>query len=227
MDNKILTYDTFWSLVDIDDSNSQIKKMATIFLEAMYDWPTNRNKITDYIFELKEYFGVPISIEGISKKNSNMNDAWKLESGASIQNLIKLSEKKFNESDFDKILNDIILHYENHFKTVDFIAELKYHSEEMGGRKTPVISGYRPQIKFKFTEMQTSGQQTFIGRNVVNSGENIKAKIKISSPVFFTKKLDEGMKFEFCEGETIIGTGTIEYIVNEKLEKPAGNNGYN
>ncbi len=148
-----------------------------------------------------------------------MDDAWKLESGASIQNLIKLSKKEFEESDFDKILERIILYYKNHFKTVDFIAELKYYSEEMGGRKTQAISGYRPQIKFKFTEMKTSGQQTFIDKKVVNPGENVKAKIKISSTEFYTEQLDEGMEFEFCEGETIIGTGAIEYIVNKKLEK--------
>ncbi len=69
MDNKVLTYDTLWCLVDIDDNDSEIKKMATLFLEAMYDWPTFNHKIADYIFELKEYFGIPISIKGISRKD--------------------------------------------------------------------------------------------------------------------------------------------------------------
>jgi hypothetical protein len=31
------------------------------------------------------------------------------------------------------------------------------------------------------------------------------------------------MEFEFREGATVIGTGQIKDIVNDKLEKPAGN----
>ena len=47
-------------------------------------------------------------------------------------------------------------------KNADFIAELRYRTIEQGGRKTPVSSGYRPQLKFNFTEMQTTGHQFFI-----------------------------------------------------------------
>ncbi len=67
--------------------------------------------------------------------------------------------------------------------------------------------------------MQTSGQQTFIDKELVSPGENVKAKIKVLSPNYFTHKLTEGMEFEFREGATIIGSGKIEYIINEKLEK--------
>jgi translation elongation factor EF-Tu-like GTPase len=81
-------------------------------------------------------------------------------------------------------------------------------------------------VKFDFAEMQTSGQQTFIDRELVSPGEKVKAKIKILSPDYFAQTLTEGMEFEFREGATVIGTGKIEYIVNEKLEKPAGNTVY-
>jgi hypothetical protein len=108
----------------------------------------------------------------------------------------------------------------------DFIAVLNYRTSEQGGRKTPAHSGYRPQVKFDFEEMQTSGQQTFIDKEIVNPGETVKARIKILSVDYFSNCLTEGMSFEFREGNTIIGTGEITEILNDKLKKPAGNTKY-
>lgn len=101
----------------------------------------------------------------------------------------------------------------------DFIATLTYKTTEQGGRKTPAKSGYRPQMKFDFEEMQTSGQQTFIDRELVFPGDVMEAEIKILSLEYFANKLEEKMKFEFREGETIIGTGIIKHIINDKLKK--------
>ena len=102
---------------------------------------------------------------------------------------------------------------------VDFIATLKYRTAEEGGRKTPAFSGYRPQVKFSFSEMQTSGQQTFIDAEVVYPGDTVKAEFKILSVALFANCLEEGMNFEFREGSRIIGIGEIIEIVNEKLRK--------
>ena len=44
---------------------------------------------------------------------------------------------------------------------------------EQGGRKTPAFSSYRPQVKFDFTEMQKSGQQTFIDKETVYPGDKV------------------------------------------------------
>ena len=60
-----------------------------------------------------------------------------------------------------------------------FIAELIYRSTENGGRKTAAKSGYRPQVKFEFTEMQTSGIQNFIGKDYCLPGEKILAEITV------------------------------------------------
>ena len=224
MDNKIETYDTLWSLVDIDTENHKVKEIATLFLNAMNDWPTmNQTLISDFIGELKNYFGEPLTIKKLDSNKFNGQNAWQLEAGSSIADLIDISTKFCNESKFYKIIDSILNYYNKEFNKVDFIAELQYLTAEQGGRKTPAKSGYRPQVKFDFDEMQTSGQQTFINKKLVNPGENVKAKIKILSPDHFAHTLTEGMEFEFREGATIIGTGKIEYIVNEKLEKPAGN----
>jgi translation elongation factor EF-Tu-like GTPase len=103
--------------------------------------------------------------------------------------------------------------------TVDFIAEIRYLTSEEGGRNMPTRSGYRPQLKFDFAEMQTSGNQTFLDKDVVYPGETVMAEIKILSVDYFAYKLTENMKFDFREGSKIIGTGVIKKIINEKLLK--------
>ena len=69
-------------------------------------------------------------------------------------------------------------------KLPDFTAKLYYKRTEEGGRKTAAKSGYRPQIKFAFSEMQTSGQQVFIDKEIVYPGESVIAEITIISPHF-------------------------------------------
>jgi len=101
----------------------------------------------------------------------------------------------------------------------DFIATLQYLPTEQGGRQTPAFSGYRPQIKFEFADMQTSGQQTFINRKIVYPGDTVEAEIKIISVDYFAGQLKEKMKFDFREGSTILGTGQIKYILNDKLRQ--------
>ena len=101
----------------------------------------------------------------------------------------------------------------------DFIATLKYKTTEQGGRKTAAKTGYRPQVKFDFDEMQTSGQQTFIDRELVFPGDTVEAEMKILSADYFTNRLTDKMQFEIREGAKVIGTGIIKHIINEKLKK--------
>lgn len=103
--------------------------------------------------------------------------------------------------------------------TADFIATLTYRTTEQGGRKTAAKSGYRPQLKFDFEEMQTSGQQTFIDRELVFPGDTVETEIKILAVDYFEGKLSEKMEFEFREGPIVIGTGKIKHIKNKKLKK--------
>ncbi|RZJ87796.1 MAG: hypothetical protein EOO20_15235 [Chryseobacterium sp.] len=101
----------------------------------------------------------------------------------------------------------------------DFIATLTYRTTEQGGRKTPAKTGYRPQTKFDFDEMQTSGQQLFIDCQYVYPGGKVDAEIKIVSADYFAGRLTEGMEFEFREGSTIMGRGKIKHVLNELLRK--------
>ncbi|MNG67175.1 Elongation factor Tu [compost metagenome] len=100
----------------------------------------------------------------------------------------------------------------------DFIAQLHYRTTQEGGRETPAFSKYRPQIKFDFDEMQTSGEQTFIDKDTVYPGEEVKAVIRIAGVLYFKGRLAEGMLFEFREGPRVIGTGKILQILNDTLK---------
>lgn len=140
------------------------------------------------------------------------------------QELYKLLDENGKEITGGEIEAEAWEYFHNHKYEIengksDFIAELEYKSE--GGRTTPAMSGYRPQIKFEFDEMQTSGQQQFINRKLVFPGDKVIAEINIISVDHFANKLEEGMEFEFREGSRIIGNGKILTIVNSKLKKEA------
>jgi len=107
----------------------------------------------------------------------------------------------------------------NMLKSTDFIAELQFLAIEEGGRKTPVISGYRPHIEFEgHTDYITSGQQTYIDQKTVAPGEMVLAEISILSKDYFTNRLYENMKFEFYEGRHKMGSGKILEIVNLSMK---------
>ena len=53
----------------------------------------------------------------------------------------------------------------------------------------------------------------------VYPGETVTAEITMISDLFFEHQLTAGMEFEFREGATIIGEGTIPEIINSRLQK--------
>lgn len=117
MKNKIATYSELYDLVELDTSENKLKQIAELFLIAMNDWPTfNQTKIVEFIKELKEYFGSPITLEKIDYKKLIINndiDVWKKESGSSIAEVIELSKIFFKETDFDKIISNILNYYDD------------------------------------------------------------------------------------------------------------------
>ena len=115
------------------------------------------------------------------------------------------------------VLNDIQMYLGGKTKP-DFIVTVTYLTSEQGGRKTPANSGYRPQFKIASYEMQTSGQQIFIGKDFALPGETIDAEVTILSPHLFLRMLYVGQYFEFREGAKIVATGKINRIINKDLE---------
>lgn len=104
-------------------------------------------------------------------------------------------------------------------KGPDFLARLTYHPTEKSGRTGPARSEYRPQLKFAFTEMQTSGRQVFLDKEEVYPGDEVTAEISMLSPEFYLGKLNSGTRFEFREGSRIIGIGEILEIFNKDLQE--------
>jgi hypothetical protein len=112
MGNKITTYSKLFDLVDIDIKDHKQKDIATLFLNAMNDWPTyNQEKIDDFIKELKDYFGTPLTFEKITAKEFDGQHAWQIEAGSSIAALLDISTRFCNQSDFDKIVDSFLNHY--------------------------------------------------------------------------------------------------------------------
>lgn len=150
-----------------------------------------------------------------------------------LDGVARIGEKQTNYKLFDEVNNELTggeieafayeYFHNNRFQIdkgkADFIASLTYLTTEQGGRQTPAFSSYRPQVKFEFTEMQTSGEQTFIDRKIVYPGDTVEAEIKIISVDYFAGQLKEKMKFDFREGSRIIGTGQIKHILNDKLRQ--------
>ena len=215
-----MTIDTLQNLIDIDIKDHKLKAIAELFVSAMTDWPTfNQTEISEFANELKNYFGTPLTIEKIIKIKYDGHNAWQGESGCSIIEMLKIADKFYNKQSFDQILQNIISYYEQELKNVDFVADLKFLTIQEGGRTTPAFSGYRPQVKFTFAEIQTSGQQKFLDKETAYPGDKVKAAIKIISVDYFAHSLTEGMAFDFREGSNIIGTGTITTIFNDNLKK--------
>ena len=78
MDNLIKTYDTLWKLVDLDPEEHKIKEIAKLFLQSMNEWPTKHQaQITDFVEDIKRYFGTPMTIEKLNTKNFNDQNANK------------------------------------------------------------------------------------------------------------------------------------------------------
>lgn len=99
----------------------------------------------------------------------------------------------------------------------DFTASIRLLSTEEGGRKSPVMTGYRPSIKFQFDNYMTSGYQMFKDKQTINPGEEAITDIKIISKDYFAGKLKEGMLFDMFEGNRKVGEGSIITITNNNL----------
>src|SRR5205814_5477489 len=92
---SLTTIDQLTSLVDIDKSDHKLKDIAHLFLQAATDWPTsNQELISEFVEELKQYFGIPLTKKKISEKtfDSSRYNAWRHEAGSSIMEMLDISE---------------------------------------------------------------------------------------------------------------------------------------
>lgn len=114
---EILTINDLRKTIDDDSNNHRIKELAELFWTAMNDWPTlNQINIQDFINELYDYFGFPLTIDKINAKQLDLeNDinTWRHESGSSISEIIDISTRFEHEPDFEKIIDKILNYIRN------------------------------------------------------------------------------------------------------------------
>lgn len=112
--HRILTLDALRNAVRNDTQHHNIKKLAELLVMALNDWPRDMLEIEDTINEMKAYFGEPMTVERLKSKRFDYSmpyNSWRLEAGASLWQMLELSDKLENESDFDKIVARILDYY--------------------------------------------------------------------------------------------------------------------
>jgi ADP-ribosylglycohydrolase len=108
----------------------------------------------------------------------------------------------------------------NKIMKYDFIATLNYKTTEEGGRHRPANTENWQMMKFSFEKGQFGGKQYFIGTDVANPGDTVRAYIKILVSDHFIHKLSVGLEYDYYDGAKLIGRAVIEEILNPKLKIP-------
>src|SRR5215831_12455092 len=94
----------------------------------------------------------------------------------------------------------------------DIEVEIYYLPPEHGGRKTPILSGYRPQFYYRGHDWD--GQHEYPDSDQVLPGECVRAYIEFLSPAQHLGNVVEGMPFLLREGNHIVGYGTVLKIID-------------
>ena len=86
---------------------------------------------------------------------------------------------------------------------------------ELGGRKKPIYTGYKPAFAFS-SAMQFSGEVELLKKDVLEPGQSSEAIIHLLPSVYIRQNLKSGDSFTILEGSRQIGTGVIRHA--EKVQ---------
>eukprot|EP00128_Syssomonas_multiformis_P011843 Colp12_sorted_trinity150504_noHs@7517 len=89
-----------------------------------------------------------------------------------------------------------------------FEAELYVLKEEEGGRHTPFVNNYRPQMFFRTADV-TVACNLPENKEMVMPGDNTPMTLSMQRPM----PIEQGMRFTLREGNRTIGTGVISKII--------------
>ncbi|MBO5147913.1 MAG: elongation factor Tu [Clostridia bacterium] len=90
-----------------------------------------------------------------------------------------------------------------HFKGQVYVL-----TKDEGGRHSTFISNYRPQFKFRTTDV-TGVIQLPEGTEMVMPGDNIEMEVKLITPI----AMEEGLRFAIREGGRTVGAGAVAKII--------------
>lgn len=89
-----------------------------------------------------------------------------------------------------------------------FEAELYVLKKEEGGRHTPFVNNYRPQLYFKTCDI-TCSLKLKEGVEMIMPGDNATLTVETIAPV----ALEQGMRFTVREGSKTVGTGVVSKVL--------------
>ncbi len=90
----------------------------------------------------------------------------------------------------------------------EFEAEVYVLKKEEGGRHTPFLTGYKPQLYIRTTDV--TGEVTLPeGTEMVMPGDTVALKVKLVSPV----ALEEQQHFAIREGGRTVGAGVVTKVI--------------
>lgn len=95
--------------------------------------------------------------------------------------------------------------------TYDLVAKISLLPTEMGGRKKPVFTGYKPS--FSFNSLQHySGEIRLVRKRSLKPGDSAIAVIKLLPARTIRKTLKPNDAFIITEGNKTVGSGIIEKV---------------
>lgn len=95
--------------------------------------------------------------------------------------------------------------------TYDLKVKISLLPTEMGGRKKPVFTGYKPSFSFNSIQ-HFSGEIHLVRKKVLNPGDSGTAVIKLLPARNIRKNLKPNDAFTITEGNKTIGSGIIEKV---------------
>jgi elongation factor Tu len=101
----------------------------------------------------------------------------------------------------------------------DIEAEISFLPTEQGGRRSPAISGYRPNHDFGHDGMLNDAAHEYIGCESVAPGQTAKASVWFLAPEYQEGHLYPGFKFTVQEGSRIVGQGVVTRVINPVLQR--------
>jgi elongation factor Tu len=89
-----------------------------------------------------------------------------------------------------------------------FTAHVYLLTADEGGRRTPVLSGYRPQFYLRTTDVV--GGLDLSGTDIAMPGDRVDVTVELGKPV----ALDVGLGFAIREGGRTVGAGTVTALLD-------------
>ena len=87
-----------------------------------------------------------------------------------------------------------------------------------GTRRTPAADGYRPAHRIREDYLTTGVHHYFDVTEVAPDGE-ARGTITFITPEVYPNTLWVGRIIDICEGERIVGTATVEKVLNPILQR--------